>query len=362
VIVLHHAGKSFRLRITQIEDGFERKIAARALGPSLRSARGANVPMPSLPQPEVAGPPHVEVFEIPHINKGVTEILSYLAVTATPWARGYALSKSAGGSSFTPVKNITVPSLFGVTVSSLNPSQPWLWDRVNTLDVRLTKGQLASLSEERVLGGENSLAVKNVNGVYEVVQFQHAELIAPLTYRLSMLLRGQAGSEANMAAIAADAPVIFLDKYLTPLNEGVENYNRPVTYRLVPFGHDAGDVSVATFDHTASSVALKPFAPQHLKAERKALGIEISFIRRTRLEGDSWEVVEVPLGEASESYVLEVLNGLSVVRTLNLTTETTLYTDEITDFGVAQTSLTLRVRQQSATVGDGFMTTATLSL
>jgi hypothetical protein len=362
VIVLHHAGKSFRLRITQIEDGFERKIAARALGPSLRSSRGANVPLPSLPLPEIAGPPHVEVFEIPHINKGVSEVLSYLAVSATPWARGYALSKSAGGSSFTPVKNVTVPSLFGVTVSPLAPSQPWLWDRVNTLDVRLTKGQLASLSEERVFGGENSLAVKNVNGVYEVVQFQLAELIAPLTYRLSMLLRGQAGSEATMAAIAADAPVIFLDKYLTPLNEGVENYNRPVSYRLVPFGLDAGDVSVVTFDHTASSVALKPLAPQHLKAVRVAGGIQISFIRRTRLEGDSWEVVEVPLGEASESYVIEIFDGVNVVRTLSLASETTLYADEITDFGAAQTSLTLRVRQVSATVGAGFETVATLIL
>ena len=32
--------------------------------------------------------------------------------------------------------------------------------------------------------------------------------------------------------------------------------------------------------------------------------------------GDSWVLVEVPLGESTEAYDLEILNGAAVVRTV----------------------------------------------
>ena len=103
------------------------------------------------------------------------------------------------------------------------------------------------------------------------------------------------------------------------------------------------------------ATALTPLAPVHVKAMRNGSGVTFSWIRRTRIDGDSW-VGEVPLGEDGEHYALDILSGASVVRTLSAATPTALYAaaDEIADFGAAQTSLHVRVTQVSATVGRGF--------
>ena len=52
---------------------------------------------------------------------------------------------------------------------------------------------------------------------------------------------------------------------------------------------------------------LRPFAPVHLKSAAQSNGdAEISWIRRTRVGGDSWDVPEIPLNEESELYRLQV--------------------------------------------------------
>lgn len=100
----------------------------------------------------------------------------------------------------------------------------------------------------------------------------------------------------------------------------------------------------------------------HLKAKRDGSGVTFTWIRRTRLDGDSWEG-EVSLGEASEAYVVDILSGGGIVRTLNATAPSALYVaaDELADFGAAQAALSIRVSQLSATVGRGFAAEATLT-
>jgi hypothetical protein len=45
----------------------------------------------------------------------------------------------------------------------------------------------------------------------------------------------------------------------------------------------------------------------HLRAQLLPDGsLDVTWIRRTRVDGDSWESVEVPLGEEREAYRLEV--------------------------------------------------------
>ncbi len=92
----------------------------------------------------------------------------------------------------------------------------------------------------------------------------------------------------------------------------------------------------------------------HVAARRADDGIHVSWVRRTRIDGDGWGV-EVPLGEASEVYTLQILSGGSVVRSIACTSPQALYAavDELADFGAVQTSLHIRVAQISATVGAG---------
>jgi hypothetical protein len=66
--------------------------------------------------------------------------------------------------------------------------------------------------------------------------------------------------------------------------------------------------------------------------------------------------VGVPLGEASESYIVEILDGSTVKRTIQATATTAVYTEamQIADFGAAQSDITVRIYQVSEVVGKGF--------
>jgi hypothetical protein len=61
-------------------------------------------------------------------------------------------------------------------------------------------------------------------------------------------------------------------------------------------------------------IGLRPYAPVHLRARRRdAEGIDFTWIRRTRIDGDRWDMLDAPLGETAERYRLRVISG-GVVR------------------------------------------------
>ncbi|TMV77205.1 hypothetical protein FGG78_27495, partial [Thioclava sp. BHET1] len=68
-----------------------------------------------------------------------------------------------------------------------------------------------------------------------------------------------------------------------------------------------------------AGIGLRPYAPCHLRAERRASGdFALSWIRRTRIDGDSWQGLDVPLGEAQEAYLLRVRVGGEIRREVTL--------------------------------------------
>lgn len=96
-------------------------------------------------------------------------------------------------------------------------------------------------------------------------------------------------------------------------------------------------------------------------------GIDLSWIRRTRVNGDGWEGEEVPLSEASEAYACEVLadDGVTVLRSFDTAAAFQTYggSDLGSDFPAGRPDrLTLRVRQRSALFGLGAPLQRTLLL
>ncbi len=61
-------------------------------------------------------------------------------------------------------------------------------------------------------------------------------------------------------------------------------------------------------------IGLRPYAPAHLRAMTVSGDVQLTWVRRTRIDGDSWQSVEVPLGEDSEAYLLRVLQNEILVR------------------------------------------------
>ena len=83
----------------------------------------------------------------------------------------------------------------------------------------------------------------------------------------------------------------------------------PYDWRIGPANRDIGDASYVAAEHTFEGLGLKPLSPVHVRGVRAGGDVAISWIRRTRLGGDSWEAPEVPLGEDTESYEVDILDG-----------------------------------------------------
>jgi GTA TIM-barrel-like domain/Putative phage tail protein len=344
------------MRITGIEDGETRRVEARLVEPAIYRNAAARTARVQKPAPKLPGKPWLVVLNVP-APVGEPPALQALAIFADPWPGGFAISRSDGdGAPFRPIGEGLAPALMGRTVTSFSPGPVWRWDRASTLDIAFSADPPASISQIEALSGGNRIAIQGSDGQWEVFSAMSAELIAPRTVRLRTMLRGLEGTEgAAMRGVAAGAPVIVLDETLIPVASDQSLIGRNVRYRAGPFDRDAADPSVAEASAIVQADALKPRMPVHARARRTAAGISISWIRQTRLGGDAWEPVEVPLAEEREAYRIEIMAGAVPKRSIECATPATLYAaaDEIADFGSTQQQLALRIVQLSATAGDG---------
>ncbi|MBI4275439.1 MAG: glycoside hydrolase/phage tail family protein, partial [Rhizobiales bacterium] len=350
--------------IREIVDTENRAVKARSIDPEVfdLSLPPPRRQAPALPAP--IGPVHALLLDLPTLDAEDPPVLTRLAVFAEPWPGPVAIWRSADGLTYTRAALALAPSIVGETLDPLPRGPTSRWDYVNNVRVRLYGGALSSVSDSRVLGGANAAAVQRPDGAWEVMQFTNAELVADKTYLLSRFLRGQGGSEWAMGdPLLAGAPFVLLDEHVVPIARGLEALERTMQLRIVAAGRDHGDAATVALEATPRATALRPLSPVSPRAKRTAGGILISWIRRTRRDGDSWAAGEVPLGEAFETYEIDVLSGATVMRTLSAGASSVLYStaDEIADFGLAQTELSLRIAQLSATVGRGITVEATLT-
>jgi hypothetical protein len=356
------SGRRRLVEVQQIVDAESRNVQARAIDPEV-----FNLALPQARSrapliPAALGPVHALALDLPVLQSEQSPVLSRLAVFADPWPGPEAIWTSRDGASYDLAAIAQARCTAGETLDDLPAGPTAIWHNAS-VRVLLYGGALASASDIAVFGGANAAAVQRTDGAWEVLQFAEAELVAPKTYRLSRLLRGQAGSEWAMGApLPAGASFVLLDRNLVAIASGADALDRTLDLRIVAASRDHADPSALARSVTPAATALKPLAPVHVKARRDSSGVSFTWIRRTRIGGDSW-TGEVPLGEDSEQYALDILSGSDVVRTLTVSAPAALYTaaDEIVDFGAPQSALHVRVAQLSAIVGRGFAADVTLS-
>lgn len=356
-------GRRRLIEIEEIADAESRAIAARSIDPEVFNVALSPPAKQLVTVPAPVGPPHALALDLPNLSAAGAVVLSRLAVFASPWPGAVAVWASRDRASYARAGLALAPSVIGETLDDLHAGPTALWHHAD-VRVKIHGGALASTSDLAVLGGANAAALRNADGHWEVIQFAQAELIGERTYRLSNLLRGQGGSEwAMVPLLAAGAPFVLLDGHAVTIASGIEARDRAMALRIVAAGRDTADAAALALDVTPGDTALKPLAPVHLRAVRGDAGVTLRWIRRTRLEGDSWSG-EVPLGEESEHYEIDIMSGSAVKRTLTSAAPTVLYAaaDELADFGAARPFHTVRVAQLSATVGRGFAAQQTLVL
>jgi hypothetical protein len=352
------------VEIRDVVDTEQRAIKGRAIDPGVFAVPLAPAQRSRPIVPPSRGPVLAGLMELPRLPADRDDTLLRSAVFASPWPGPVVLWRSIDGASFDIAATAFVPNVIGDTLDPLPRGPTSLWDRATRCRVQLYGGALFSLSDLAVLGGGNAAAVQRPDGAWEVLQFASAELTAERTYALSRLLRGQAGTEWAMDdPVPAGAPFVLLDDFLLPVARGLDALGRPLELRIAPASVDHGDPMALSLAATPGATALRPLAPVHVRGRRTDEGVRITFVRRTRIDGDGWGSGEVPLGEASEAYEIDILSGASVLRTLHGSTGDILYplVDEVADFSTPQTNLTVRVAQMSDTVGRGFATETTLS-
>jgi hypothetical protein len=81
--------------------------------------------------------------------------------------------------------------------------------------------------------------------------------------------------------------------------------------------------------------------------------VVLNWIRRTRIDGDSWLGLDVPLGEESELYQIEVWHGATLLRQEFASTPAWAYTPAMQTADGATSGVTLAVAQVSTRFGPG---------
>ncbi|ESR22804.1 baseplate multidomain protein megatron [Lutibaculum baratangense] len=349
-------------RIAGITDGLGRRAELVRTQAGLSGGIAAPARSGARTDQSVLGPPALVFLDGPLLRDGDDDWRGYVGAYASPWAGGVALYRSPEAEGFALDSVLGAPVRLGELAADFHSGPAWRWDRVNALQVTLTSGILTSASEIQVLNGANAIAVENADGEWEVVQFRDAELIAPRTYRLTSLLRGQRGTEHAMRdPVAAAARVVVLDGSLSQPRIPPALVGLPLNWRAGPARRPVTDTSYLPLEHTITGKARRPLAPVHLKARRGPGGdITLSWVRRTRRGGDSWDNAEVPLGEEAEAYEVGVLDGGAVVRTLHAAAPAAVYTaaQQAADFGAPVDTLDWRVVQTNA-AGPGIAASTT---
>jgi hypothetical protein len=361
-ILLNHEGRQRRLRIARLGGGLSRRMEAFRIEPFAPDADLPGIDLPSRPEPVTIGPAAFRVLDLP-IAGGEPTVLNRLAVKARPWPGPMTVWRAGPSGGYDPVSEVAAPAQFGTTSTGFGPGPVWRWDRQSFVDVVLRDADLVSISEQEALAGGNLFAIGPLGGPYELVSAAGAVLIAPDTWRFSTLLRGLGGTEALASrALGAGATLVLINERIAPLENDLSRAGQAIAYRLSPPGRDHADAMAVSFSAVPGLVALKPYAPVHASARRGASGVTISFLRRTRIDGDNWDLPDVPLGEEREAYEVEIYAGAVLKRRLSASTVSVLYTSsqETADFGTPQTSLSLQIRQLSVAAGTGEALTVTM--
>ncbi len=356
VVRLNLPEGSPQFRIDRVEEAGLRRIEATRIEPEVydrapETAEPAPAPVTYAPPVPVAGLfldlPLLRGDEVPHAP--------HAAFAARPWPGTVALYTSAIDADYVLDGLRAAAATLGVTETALAAAPAGRWDRAGQIRLRLVNGTLASASQAQVLAGANLAAIGDGSpDGWEVIQFANATLVAPDTWELTTLLRGQAGSDGVMPDLwPAGSYFVLLDARVTQIAQPVAARGVERHLRWGPAARALGD---ATYRYAALAFngnGLRPYAVAHLSARDQGGDTTLGWVRRARVGGDDWTAPDIPLGEETESYLLRVHAGGGLRRELFLTQPQWRYDAALRTADALHGDLVVSVAQVSASFGAG---------
>jgi hypothetical protein len=312
-------------RIDRVEEAGARTVEAARVEDGTWVPQDMEPEPPRLPPFAPPSPVEAVFLDLPLLTGEESPHAPHVAFASRPWPGSVTLAASDADADYRAVLTQTAPATMGTTLSPLPQAAPGLWDRGAALRVRLLRGSLASAAAGRVLAGANAAAIGDGED-WEVLQFAEAQLVAPLTWDLRLRLRGQAGTEGVVPPVwPAGSRFVLLDGTPAQWPFPASLRDRLRHYRWGPSGRAMSDPSWRHGTAVVRGVGLRPYAVCHLRAKAGPDGLDIAWIRRTRIDGDSWSGLDVPLGEEREAYLVRVTRGAVQLREVEVSGPRWLY-------------------------------------
>lgn len=312
------------------------------------------------------GPTTSYLMNLPLLNDvddaGQSVSILYWAAAGQEVWPGAQLYEKTGTSVITQLATETADVAAGITLTALpdaTRTTRFEDDDVSfTVSILFGDDQFESTTVENVLAGANALAVIKANGETEVLQFMTATFINPQTVVLSGLLRGRRGTEPYTTGHEVGEQVVLLSTLTASIiSNPATDVGTPQIYIAPTIGQLFESALEISF--TPRGEDLKPYSPVHVALTNPGTpdGVDISWVRRTRIGGELTDLVDVPLSETSEAYEVDILDGPggAVLRTLTSSVQSVNYSAAqiTTDFGSLPATLNVVVYQLSAAVGRG---------
>lgn len=277
------------------------------------------------------------------------------------WPGATAFRSADEGQTWTDVQGYSGKGGIGSATNALTVNPGYLIDQ-STLNVLMISGEPEGITYDQLLTGYN-YAAYGLDGRWEIVRFQNAALQGDGSYMLSGFVRGDKGTEWATGLHQPGDWFVLLDDpdnaFIGVATEtiGLDRLYRGITQRAsIETGTDV--------EFSYDAVNLEPLSPVYAKATRDGSGnLSATFVRRSRIGSTWWgNGVEAPIGEATQSYQIDVIKAGAVIRTIESATPTFAYSaaDQVTDFGSTQSSILFRIYQLSEVVGRGFVREVTL--
>ena len=364
ITVLRNSGSSHELKLLDINRSANGITTlntvdedAAAYSSTSTAVDGDWVSQALVETPEVA----LVLLDIPILRDQDNSAGIYYVIYGTAGAfSGAALYRSTDDTTFSLMDSWSVEATVGTTSDALADGPTEIIDLANSVTVLFANGSVSSVTETQMLNGSN-YALIGAAGRWEIIQFQTATLIDTDTYTLTNLIRGRQGTEHNTANHAIGDTFILLDSAIKRLDMSSSAIGTSYYWRIVAFGAQVATATSQSFANNGEN--LECFSPVNIHGVRDASdNLTITWQHRTRFGGEWKDYTGIPLNEAFQAYEIDILDGATVVRTIEVTSETASYTaaQQTTDFGSAQASLDIEIYQISDTVGRGHKGEATI--
>ncbi len=234
---------------------------------------------------------NMAVLDMPRVNHEIYDLADERLMIAVccdvkTWHGAKLYGDIAQSESMEYICDVQNSTIIGKILGKIWPCyNSTIMDRSSRIYVNLYCGELSSVTYEELAAGSNTAIVGG-----EIIQFATARLVKPYQYELSDILRGRFGTEAAIDVHEEGEEFVLLDQNLVSVTMPKNSAGQRFAFRLVPISKKDDQLLyeyaiTRQIDYNAN--VLRPYLPVHVSYALAEQGLQISWIKRTRVVGRS---------------------------------------------------------------------------